>query len=159
MSRDKRSGKLVLAAHCVLNQNSRALGLAEEPGALAKIVNVLVRNEAGIIQMPCPELILAGALRNPQTKEQYNNVAYRQHCKKLAEETIEEAQEYEKHGIRLRLVIGISRSPSCSVSKSGILIKELRAAMEARRMKVPMRDVSYECSEPRLREIEQLIRD
>lgn len=158
VSGDKRSGKLVLVAHCALNQNSRALGLAEESGAMVDIVNVLVRNEVGIVQMPCPELAFAGALRKPQTREQYDNVAYRQHCKKLAEEIIKQAQEYEEHGIRLRLVIGISKSPSCGVGKPGILVEGLRAAMEARRMKVPMCDVSHECSKLRLREIEQLIR-
>ena len=147
-----------MVAHCVLNQSSRALGLAGESGAMADIVNVLVQNEAGIIQMPCPELAFAGVLRKPRTKEQYDNIAYRQHCKKLAEEAIKQAQEYEKHGIRLRLVVGISKSPSCGVSRPGILIEELRGAMQAKRMKVAMRDVSCECSKLRLREIEHLIR-
>lgn len=37
--KDKRSGRIAIVAHRVLNQNSRVLGLAERPVMIAEIVN------------------------------------------------------------------------------------------------------------------------
>jgi len=37
--KDKRSGRIAVVAHCILNQNSRVLGLAERSGARAKVVH------------------------------------------------------------------------------------------------------------------------
>jgi len=56
MISDKRSGKIALIAHCILNQNSRASGLAERSSVITEILKFLVQNEIGVIQMPCPEL-------------------------------------------------------------------------------------------------------
>jgi len=82
MLKDKRSGRIAVVAHCILNQNSRVLGLAESSSAIAEIVEFLIRNDMGIIQMPCPELTYAGILRKSQTKDEYDNTMFRNHCKK-----------------------------------------------------------------------------
>jgi predicted secreted protein len=68
MFKDKRSGKIALIAHCILNQNSRASGLAERSSVITEIAEFLIRNEIGIIQMSCPELAYAGVSRQPQLK-------------------------------------------------------------------------------------------
>ncbi|MGE5484326.1 MAG: hypothetical protein ACM3X4_04860 [Ignavibacteriales bacterium] len=51
---DARGKNLVLIAHCVLNQNSISDGTADYPGANGEVVNLLVRSQVGILQMPCP---------------------------------------------------------------------------------------------------------
>jgi len=49
MLKDKRSEKIAIVAHCILNQNSRAQGLAERSSAIAEIVEFLMLNDMGII--------------------------------------------------------------------------------------------------------------
>jgi len=138
MFKDKRGGKIALIANCLLNQNSRALGLAERSSVITEIVEFLARNEMGIIQMPCPELAYAGVTRQPQTKDQYYNVRFRRHCRKIANELADQVQEYDKSGIKLKLVIGVNGSPSCGVNEtSGILIVELRFALDEKAISAP----------------------
>ena len=146
MFKDKRSGKIALIAHCILNQNSRASGLAERSSVITEIAEFLTRNEIGIIQMPCPELAYAGVSRQPQTKDQYDNVTFRRQCRKIAEELANQIQEYAKCGIKLKLVIGVDGSPSCGVNEtSGILTEELRFALDNRKISVPFYGIHYEC--------------
>jgi len=176
MMKDERSGKLALVAHCVLNQNSRVLGLAERSSVITEIVEFLMRNEMGIIQMPCPELTYVGMLRQPQTKDQYDNVMFRRHCRKIAEEIAKQIQEYEKCAIRVKLVIGVDGSPSCGVSETskgktcksmlehkkvkgpGILIEELRSALDERRVSVPFYGIHYERLKGDIIKLERLIK-
>lgn len=105
--KDKRSEKLAIVAHCILNQNSRVLGLAERSSAITEIAEFLMRNDLGIIQMPCPELAYAGLLRKTATREEYDNALYRRHCRKIAEETVRQIQEYSKSNIRTKVIIGV----------------------------------------------------
>lgn len=131
MFSDKRSGKIVLVAHCILNQNSRALGLAWKKGAVDEVVDFLMRSGVGIIQMPCPELTYAGSLRKPKTREQYNNATFRRHCRKIADKTTNQILEYAKGRVKLKLVVGVDGSPSCGVKETqGIFIEELHSALD-----------------------------
>jgi predicted secreted protein len=144
MLKDKRSGKIALVAHCVLNQNSRVLGLAERSSTITEIVEFLTRNEIGIIQMPCPELAYAGILRLSKIKEQYDNAPFRAHCRRIAKELANQIQEYEKGGIKLKLVIGVDGSPSCGVSETfGILMNELRSALAEKQISAPFHGIHY----------------
>jgi predicted secreted protein len=131
MFSDKRSGKIVLVAHCILNQNARVLGLAGKPGAIAEVVDFLVHNGVGIIQLPCPEFAFAGLLRQPKTREQYDNAVFRGLCRRIAFEVVNQIGEYARGGVKLLLVVGVEGSPSCSVkAPSGIFMEELRSALE-----------------------------
>ena len=51
-----KSKKLVLIAHCVINQNSVIEGWARAKGAFP-IAKLLLDESVGIIPLPCPELI------------------------------------------------------------------------------------------------------
>ncbi|MDH5690543.1 MAG: 2-thiouracil desulfurase family protein [Candidatus Bathyarchaeota archaeon] len=162
MIKDKRSGKLALVAHCILNQNSRVLGLAERSSVITEIVQFLIHNKVGIIQMPCPEFTYAGMLRQPQTKDQYDNVTFRRHCRKIAEEIVDQIREYARFGIETKIVIGVDGSPSCGVNEtsagnpckrmaehervkgSGILIEELHLALRKRKISIPFYGIRYE---------------
>lgn len=118
MLKDKRSGKIAIVAHCILNQNSRVLGLVERSGAITEIAEFLLHNEMGIIQMPCPELTYAGLLRKAQTRDQYDTAMFRRHCKRIVKEIVNQFQQYEKSGIKIRIVIGVDGSPSCGVNET-----------------------------------------
>ena len=46
---DKRSGKIALVAHCILNQNSRATRLVERPSMITEILKFLASNHSAIL--------------------------------------------------------------------------------------------------------------
>jgi predicted secreted protein len=145
MFKDERSEKIALVAHCLLNQNSRAIGLAKRSSVINEIVEFLTLKKIGIIQMPCPEIAYAGALRKPQTREQYDNIKFRGCCRKIAKEIANQMQEYANCGVKLEIVIGVDGSPSCSVNEvSGIFIEELRLKLDGRGISAPFYGVSLE---------------
>jgi predicted secreted protein len=159
MLKDKRSGKIAIVAHCILNQNSRVFGLAKRSSAIAEIVKFLTLNDMGIIQMPCPELTYAGVLRQSQTKNQYDNAKFRSHCKKIAEETVAQIQEYSKGKIKAKIIIGVDGSPSCGIADSGILIEELKFTLKEKGLTVPFYGIRYERLSKDLTKLRKLIRD
>jgi len=159
MLKDKRSRKVAIVAHCILNQNSRVFGLVERSSALAEIVEFLILNDMGIIQMPCPELTYAGILRKSQTKNQYGDAMFRSHCKKIAEETVEQIQEYSKGKIKATIIIGVDGSPSCGITDSGILIEELRSMLKKKGLTVPFYGIRYERLSEDLAKLRKLIRN
>jgi len=176
MLKDKRSRRIALVAHCILNQNSRVLGLAERSSVIREIAEFLMHNEMGIIQISCPELTYAGILRQPQTKDQIDNVMFRRHCRKIVEEIVDQVQEYERCGIKVELVIGVDGSPSCGVNEtskgktcksrlknkkrkgSGILMEELRSALNERRISAPFYGIRYERLKEDVAKLERMIK-
>ena len=51
---------MVFIAHCLLNQNSVSDGTAVYPAAFKSTVRLLLDADAGIVQLPCPELCCLG---------------------------------------------------------------------------------------------------
>jgi predicted secreted protein len=175
--KDKRSGRIAIVAHCILNQNSRVLDLAERPGMITEIVGFLMHKKIGILQMPCPELAYAGVLRQPQTKDQYDTAMFRSHCRKIAKEIVDQTQDYAKCGIETEIIIGVDGSPSCGVNEtskgsscenmsknervkgSGILMERLRFALKERKIPIPFYGIRYERLSEDLANIEKLLKD
>ena len=143
---DERCGKLVVVAHCILNQNSRVLGLARYPAVIDEIIDILRRCNVGFLQMPSPELANAGAKRPSKTREEYDTPDYRKHCKQIAISTADQLEEFAKNDIVALAVLGIENSPSCNVEGSagetGILLEELIAELKKRRLEIPSRAIS-----------------
>ncbi len=165
MIQDKRIRKIVVVAHCILNQNSRVLGIAYYPGMINEIVDVLRKYEVGVIQMPCPELPYAGLLRWSRTKEQYDVPAFRRHCRQIASRIVDQVQEYSRNGFKVLAILGVDGSPTCGVDEtstgykggylpklapsqeakftkaSGIFIEELQSELNERKIAVPIKGV------------------
>ena len=167
MFQDKRSQKIVVVAHCILNQNARVFGIASYPGMIPEIVQVLKAHDVGVIQMSCPELTYAGLNRWSHTKEQYATPMFRRHCKQIATSITDQIQEYLKNEFKVHAILGVDGSPTCGVNGtsvgfgggdvekatrlkarlvegSGVLIEELRAELEKRKISIPMRGVRDE---------------
>jgi predicted secreted protein len=158
LPKDKRSGKIAIVAHCILNQNSRVLGLAKRSSVITEVIEFLMSNGLGIVQMPCPELTYAGVLRKTQTKAEYDTAMFRSHCRKIAEEITKQIQEYSEGNIKTMVIVGVDGSPSCSVADSGILMSELHSALKEKGIAVPFCAVSYEHLSENLAELEKLIK-
>lgn len=154
---DYRGGKLALVAHCILNQNSRVFGLAKEAGIIHEVIEVFIQNDIGVVQMPCPELAYAGLERTPRTREQYDNLEFRRVCRQIAKEIARQVGEYERHGIKLKVVVGFDGSPSCNAKDSGILIEEMRFALDKIGVSAPFCDVDIKNLKECVAEIRRLI--
>ena len=128
MFNDKRSKKVILVAHCVLNQNSKIDRCACYPGPITEVVAALVAQGIGIIQLPCPELLFMGLSRgiipeNEQSIEsedtrvaaemgqQANTPAFRE----LVRQQADLVAEYQKNGFTVLGLVGINGSPTCGV--------------------------------------------
>jgi predicted secreted protein len=129
----------------LLNPNVKVPGVAEVPGVEPELVQWLLREGHGVIQLPCPEVEHLG-LKRPRgedVKEQYDTTDYRAVCASIAGEVVRRLTAHEEAGYRVVGIIGVDGSPSCSVTKTprrapegsklsaepGIFMEELQAAM------------------------------
>lgn len=121
---DNRSQRIILMAHCLLNQNAKVKGLSTHPGLFAPIISTIENAGVGIIQLPCPEFVHLGPLRpiGTDTVEQYNTPEYRAVCQKIAIRTAAEVTSYQNAGYQVICFLGVEGSPSCSVSRAPHLV-------------------------------------
>jgi hypothetical protein len=80
-----------------------------------ELIEYLLRNRVGIIQYPCPETTAMGLMRNPQGRQQYDNIFFRQHCKELLKIPLLMAREFMENKYRMVCYIGLENSPSCGI--------------------------------------------
>ncbi|CAB3288659.1 conserved protein of unknown function [Methanocaldococcus lauensis] len=122
--------KIAIVSHCILNQNSVVNGLERAEGAFNEVVEILLKNNYAIIQLPCPELLYLGINREGKTKEEYDTKEYRKLCRELLNPIIKYLQEYIKDDFKF-ILIGIENSPTCDIFKNrGILMEELLKEIE-----------------------------
>ena len=166
---DARSKRIVLVAHCILNQNAISDGTAQFPGADAAVVRRLLEAGVGIVQLPCPELNCLGLDRgdprggerhvleeNTRIREAMERTAPARILSSLVEHVAFAVEEYRRHGFAIVGLIGIDRSPSCGVNTMSRFVKEqpgrgvfvdaLRNEFSARGLHVDM--IGIKASEP-----------
>lgn len=114
----KRSKKMVVLCHCILNSNSKVEGLSEYPAAVNDILDILKENNLGIIQLPCPEIHVYGINRWGHVKEQFDTYNFRNQCKGLLEPITWQLSDYIRNGYEIVGIIGVDGSPSCGVNKT-----------------------------------------
>jgi predicted secreted protein len=125
---DKRSRRLVLVAHCVLNQNAKLDACAAYPGAILEASEALLREGVGILQLPCPELVCLGLDRGTERGtvtsveaedtrigRRMSEEGSRRTCRNLVSGVVQQLDEYRKHGFEIVGLVGINGSPSCGV--------------------------------------------
>jgi len=119
---DKRSKRVVLVAHCILNHNARIDTCAYFPGAMPEIVEAIMEAGVGIVQMPCPELQCLGLDRRGRIVDG-EDIGIREALlgkeractEKLARLVVRDVTEYQKQGFEVVGVIGNDGSPACGV--------------------------------------------
>jgi predicted secreted protein len=92
------SNKAVFLMHSILNMNVRAPGIAIHKGPIKKIYDFLIKNDFTVVQIPCPETSYVGLKRWWFTKELYDSVGYRRHCRRIAKAVSELAVKYQHMG-------------------------------------------------------------
>lgn len=129
MFHDKRSKKVVLVAHCVLNQNSKIDDCAHYPGAITEVTQLLLDAGVGIIQMPCPEILCLGLDREVDEnisrtiESEDTRVAglmraekAKFRCQAMTDAIVYQIEEYRKRGFQVIGLVGINGSPTCGVN-------------------------------------------
>ncbi len=117
--RDKRSGKIAVVSHCLLNVHSLEDGLAVYPGLEEDLFRVLIEKGVGIFQIPCPEMEVSGIYRKPLPKDSYEHSIIRKKYKKLADSTSEQLAMFRKKNYEIVAVLGAEVSPTCGISLVG----------------------------------------
>ncbi|MCP3868076.1 MAG: hypothetical protein GY703_08300 [Gammaproteobacteria bacterium] len=118
--RDPRLGRLVVLIECLLNQNARDLGAAESPGFTRDVIELLVKADIGMVQIPCPEIACLGFKRQrapgESIREAMETPESGRCCQRLAECTTDRIQCYLNQGYEVLAVLGGNeKSPGCAV--------------------------------------------
>jgi len=108
-----RGKKIVVIAHCYLNQNARVKPYANHKGSFRALIEPLINNDFGIIQLPCPETTGCGLNRWEAVTEQYDNPGFRRHCRNLLQPYVDQLLEHQKAGDKIYAVLGVPFSPCC----------------------------------------------
>lgn len=115
--------KVVVLAHCMLNQNTKPDRRARFAGAVKPVLDVLAEEGLGIFQLQCPEIGFAGPWRFSQVIQQYDTPRYRDHCRDLVVSTVDQLEHCLRpmdEGEDYRVaVVGVEGSPSCGITKVG----------------------------------------
>ena len=119
MFTDVRSKRVIFLAHCLLNQNSISDGTAVYPAAFEELIRMLLAQEVGIVQMPCPELCCLGLDRGDPAGAQRDvgveNTRIRAEMQKadpdarlelLVDYVVLQIAEYRAHGFRVLGILG-----------------------------------------------------
>jgi len=130
-SMEDESERVVLVSHCILNQSARARwgggGARRDTGIIRDVLDLLMAEGIGVVQMDCPEFSLFGNPRRPRTKEGYNTPEFREICSQIAGRTCDRIAAFQKTGptgIDVIAVLGMEGSPSCGVERTPRIIDD-----------------------------------
>lgn len=116
---DKRSGKIVVVSHCMLNVHCLEDNLATYPGLEEEVIQLLIKKGVGFFQIPCPEMELSGIFRKPLPKQSYDKQKIREIYRQLAEKITGTLTGFIKKGYEIVAVIGAEGSPACGIDSVG----------------------------------------
>lgn len=169
MFNDVRSRRIVLVAHCILNQNAISGGTADYSGCDPGLVRLLLGAGVGILQLPCPELNCLGLDRgdpaggerpvleeNTRIRAAMGGAAPARILAGLVEQVLFQVQQYRQNGFQVLGIVGINRSPSCGVELTtrdhqerpgrGVFLEALEQALAQRGIQLPV--VGVRASQP-----------
>mgnify|MGYP005856664043 CR=1 FL=1 len=113
--KDARGKRIVFLSHCCLNQNAKVRGLASFPGAVTPLIELLLAEGVGMVQMT-----YLGTLRWGQVRNQYDTPMFRAHCRRLAEGIVDQVEDYRHGGYRVVGFIMMDGSPVCGLNKTPV---------------------------------------
>lgn len=156
---DARGGRIVLLSHCLLNQNTRYLGGAVEPGVVEGALGPYLGDGVGIVQLPCPEqqawggvlkrrflwlLDHPGAAGAGRVLVPAVRAYLRWRYRRLARRVVREVADYDRSGFEALAVVGVADSPSCGVTSTVDLTAAAKAIAAGRYRPVTIRRLKEE---------------
>ena len=160
---------ILFVSHCLLNPEVRADGLSKPNVNIVEAISELMFGHDVLLeQLPCPEFSFLGK-RAKMTKDEYEElVGFRDHCSRLAQGVIKKLEDFAD--IDRKIIIGIARSPSCSISKvyrgeklvneNGIFIEEIKKRIDKNTKFLEMKflEIDYKNFADSLKKIKSLIK-
>ncbi|MBN2297636.1 MAG: hypothetical protein JXM72_03530 [Deltaproteobacteria bacterium] len=111
----KKDRRIILICQCLVNPYCRVHILGQNFPLSLEVMDYLLRKNVGVIQYPCPETTAMGLMRNPQGRQQYDNIFFRDHCKELLKVPMLMVREFIRNRYRLCCFIGLENSPTCGI--------------------------------------------
>jgi len=111
----KKDRRIILIAQCLVNPYCRVHILGQNFPLSRELTDYLMEKRVGIIQYPCPETTAMGLKRNPQGRQQYDSIFFRNHCKELLKIPMLMVKEFLENNYRLTCFIGLENSPTCGI--------------------------------------------
>jgi predicted secreted protein len=112
----KRSKKIIVVSHCLLNANAKVGPLAMYQGVLREAMDCFIEDGTGILQLPCPESSYLGINRWGMSYEQYDHPNFKRHCRNILKPSLDQIETFVAGGYIIRGVIGADGSPNCGVT-------------------------------------------
>lgn len=112
----KRSRKVLIVCHCLLNANAKIYPLALTEGVYHKVLEAYIKDGTGIFQLPCPELSYLGASRWGMTREQYDHPNFRSHCREILKHPVNQIETLFQTNYEITGVFGMDGSPNCGIN-------------------------------------------
>jgi predicted secreted protein len=156
-SKDGRSKRVVFAAHCILNQNARHVDCADFSAVMKPLVAVLEEEALGIIQMPCPELMVLGLGRDRDVppldtiREALELPDAHERLKPLIADIMYQIKEYQFQGFDVVGILGKNGSPACGVETTslpggeapgeGVFVRLLRERLQVEGLDIRIKGV------------------
>ena len=106
----------VIVSHCLLNPSTRVHILGRRFTVARVVCDYFLSKNIAIIQLPCPEFTAMGYWRNPQGRQQYDNIFFKKHCNKELTTYIDMICELRNNNNTPLCFIGIQGSPNCSIN-------------------------------------------
>jgi predicted secreted protein len=111
----KKDRRIILISQCLVNPYCRVHLLGQNFSLSHELMDYLMSKRVGVIQYPCPETTAMGLQRNPQGRQQYDNIFFREHCKELLKIPMLMVREFIENKYRLVCFIGLENSPTCGI--------------------------------------------
>ena len=106
----------VIVSHCLLNPSTRVHILGRRFTVARVVCDYFLSKNIAIIQLPCPEFTAMGYWRNPQGRQQYDNIFFKKHCNKELTTYVDMICELRNNNNTPLCFIGIQVSPNCSIN-------------------------------------------
>ena len=111
----KKDKRIIVVAQCLVNPYCRVHILGQNFPLSRELMDFLMEKRVGVIQYLCPETSALGLMRNPQGRQQYDNVFFRNHCKETLKAPLLMIKEFIRNNYRLTCFLGLENSPSCGI--------------------------------------------
>lgn len=110
---------LLVLSHCILNTASKVMQdereLAEEYQIRDLLLQLILRKNIQILQLPCPEFVLYGSQRWGHVKNQFQHPYFEKASKEMLEPILLQLEEYDRHPESFSVlgIVSVEGSPSC----------------------------------------------
>lgn len=181
MFTDARSKKVIFVSHCILNQNSISDATADFPGTFKNVLGLIIESEAGIVQMPCPELLCLGLdrgdihggkrdvlLENTRIREKLQSTDSTRIIDRLVQQVVYQLEEYLHNGFTVLGIIGVNRSPSCGVNTTskenkeadgkGVFMEKLEKILIEKNISIDMIGIKTSKEDEALEDVKKLLK-